>query len=191
MPRLMSVAMTADAVIERRKTDGLTLDRLREVLTYNPQTGRFRWTGAPTRTGRDRSRQAGREAGVVAPNGYVKICIDGVKYQAHRLAWLYAHGSWPDAEVDHINGDPGDNRLANLRDAGRSENAQNLRRAHADNSSGMLGVSRVNDSRFVANISRDGRKVHLGSFRTAEDAHRAYLRAKAELHPFGGLPCPD
>jgi hypothetical protein len=184
MARLMSVALTEQAVRDRRKIR-LTVERLRAVLEYNADTGEFRWTGAPTVTGRQRNN-AGRVAGTLCrQSGYIKVGVDGRRYQAHCLAWFYVHGQWPIAELDHRNGVRSDNRLANLRAATRPQNAQNLQRAHRDNGTGLLGVRQHSPTRFSATIMVAGKRRHLGSFRTAEGAHEAYMAAKAQLHPYG------
>ena len=164
----------------------LTADRLHEVLDYDAERGEFRWRESTTTTGRRRSR-SGRRAGWVEPSGYVRITIDGQAYLAHRLAWLYVKGSWPTGELDHRNGDPGDFRIANLREATRSENMQNLHGAHRDSRTGRLGVHyKRRCGLFAASIMVDGVTRHLGYFRTAEAAETEYLKAKTTLHPFGG-----
>ena len=131
---------------------GITADQLRALLHYDPDTGFFRW-----REGIDHWR-AGLPAGTLykqRPNGPKRVAIIigtaseekykviGVRrrvYKAHRLAWLYVYGEWPDGEVDHINGDPADNRIVNLRVATSAENCRN-RGLRADNTSGIKGVS--------------------------------------------------
>jgi hypothetical protein len=113
--------------------------------------------------------------------GYQLVCVDGHKYPAHRLAWLIAHGVWPDGQIDHINGNRADNRLENLRDVPRAINAQNQRRAPKNSASGFLGVSRHNN-RWRARITIDKRTVRLGTFDTPHQAYAAYLSAKRQLH---------
>jgi hypothetical protein len=104
----------------------LTADRLRELVHYDPTTGLFTWT-------KNRAYKAlgGTPAGYLNTNGYARITIDGISHAAHRLAWLYVHGRWPEATIDHINRIPHDNRLANLREASQSENNANSSRAIA------------------------------------------------------------
>jgi|SRR5262249_13953776 len=88
----------------------VTAERLREVLSYDPETGTFTWrvSGGGRRT----SGVAGHHDR--AWKGYVCIAVDGRKYRAQRLAFLYMTGDWPPAQIDHINGDTSDNRWANL-----------------------------------------------------------------------------
>lgn len=150
--------------------------RLRELLDYDAETGVFTW-----RESRGGS-QSGGAAGFMNPKGYVRICISGKRYAAHRLAWLYVNGEWPSGEVDHLNGVRNDNRIANLRDATTSINQQNQRQARTNNrSSGLLGVTRKR-SKWQAQIETNGRNVFLGCYSTKEDAHLAYLKAKRERH---------
>lgn len=151
---------------------------LREALDYDPATGVFRWRPGPRR------RRVGQIAGGVNTRlGYRQICIAGRCLYAHRLAWLHMTGEWPIGELDHINGDREDNRWANLRPATRSENEQNISRARSDSRSGLRGVV-ARGRRWTAQIELDGKRRHLGTFDTAEEASGAYRAAKQELHPF-------
>lgn len=148
----------------------LTQDRLKELLTYDCDTGEFYWSTTPRKGVR-----AGKLAGnVTADRNGVRIRIDRVEYKAHRLAWLYVHGGWPAGEIDHANGNPYDNRLINLRDASHTQNMGNAKRRE-DNSSGFKGVARsaAKQERWRAHF----RGEYLGSFDTQEDAHAAYAKA--------------
>lgn len=104
----------------------LTPERLRELLEYDPETGKFTWL-------RNRAFKAlgGTHAGYLNSNGYLRITVDDVSYAAHRLAWLYVHGRWPDKTIDHINRNKQDNRIANLRDVTHSEQNYNSSRSKA------------------------------------------------------------
>lgn len=157
----------------------LTADRLRELLHYDPETGLFANNG--TRHGVARGSPTGT---LDASNGYVKIGVCGRRYYAHRLAWFYVYGEWPENDIDHLNGVRSDNRIANLRAATRALNMQNLRRANENSSSGLLGVERIGNRGFwCARIGVFGKRVYLGCFNNPEDAHQAYLEAKRRLHP--------
>jgi HNH endonuclease len=105
---------------------------------------------------------------------------------AHRLAWLYVHGIWPERKIDHINGNPCDNRLVNLRDVSQAQNMQNYRKAKSGSALGIQGVTR-NGTGFMAQLTVNYKNVYLGTFRTSEAAHEAYLVAKRNLHPFSTL----
>jgi hypothetical protein len=154
----------------------ITAQRLREVLHYAPETGQF------TRRIDTPGCPAGAAAGSVNGGGYVLIKVDGVRYSAHRLAWLFVNGEWPRATVDHINGQRADNRIANLRDVSRGENSQNRRGPQSSSKTGLLGASR-NGRRFAARIKVNGRGQHLGQYDTPEEAHAAYVTAKRVIHP--------
>lgn len=104
---------------------------------------------------------------------------------AHRLAWLYVHGRWPDGLIDHKNGDRADNRFDNLRDVAHRVNMQNLRKAFVSSKTGLLGASPLKDGRFGAFIKRDGKSKNLGTFDTPELAHAAYVAAKRVIHHEG------
>ena len=108
--------------------------------------------------------KAGGKVGSDNGRGYLQGRIDGRFYMVHRLIWLYAHGEWPKGEIDHINGDRGDNRLDNLRVVSRSTNMRNKKK-HANNKSGICGVSwHKRDRNWCAFIDQDGKKVWLGSY---------------------------
>ncbi len=157
----------------------LTAARVREVLAYNAVAGSFTWVVA-TAHGRINNRIAGYKRS----NGYVRIKLDGKLYYAHRLAWLWTYGHWPLAEIDHINGDPSDNRIANLREATRAENCQNIT-TPKHGTSGLIGAHFDSQrSRWFSQISVGGKNNHLGYFNTAQEAHEAYKAAKRKLHAF-------
>lgn len=158
----------------------LTIDRLREVLSYDPGTGLFRWLIDTA------AHRLGKVAGCVSRStGYRLIRIDGAQFRAHRLAWFYVHGTWPTSELDHIDTDRTNNRIANLRPVSDAENAQNVRRPRAHNRSGLLGVHKTKTGSFAAEISADKRRLRLGFFETPEQAHRVYLAAKERMHITG------
>lgn len=164
--------------------DTLTQGRLKELLDYFPDTGLFKWKVFRGNTAKPKTI-----AGSIDSNGHGQIKVDGITYQAHRLAWLYVNGVWPSKEIDHRNGIRNDNHIANLREANHSENGQNQRKARTDNkSSGILGVTwHKRDKKWRAQIGIAGKKKWLGAFDTPEAAHSAYITAKRELHQFGTL----
>lgn len=155
----------------------LTAEILRELVSYDPDTGDFKWKISGGR------RKCGQKAGSNGhPHGYCQIGIDCTLYFAHRLAWLYVHGEWPRGEVDHIDGDTANNRIANLRDTSHAANMQNIRKANVNNSTGFLGTRRYKSGKFFAVITANGKRRFLGSFVTPQSAHEAYLTAKRMLH---------
>jgi len=156
-------------------TKTITQDRLKALVSYDPKTGIFRWNMARRRC------RPGDVTGCRMKQGYIAIRLDDVLYTAHRLAWLYVTGEWPKEQLDHINGDRSDNRIANLREATNAQNAQNRKRR--DNKTGFTGVNKENN-RWKAEIKVNYKKIRLGLFDTPEEAHAAYLKAKHGLHPF-------
>lgn len=152
----------------------LTAEALRSLVCYDPRSGQF------TRLLRANWCAAG---GWLDRNGHVRISIAGRAYAAHRIAWLYVHGRWPQGDIDHINGDRADNRIENLRDVCKAMNQQNQRKAHRTNATGLLGVTfNTARSKYQAQIGVSGRNKYLGLFDTATEAHQAYLAAKRALH---------
>lgn len=156
----------------------ITQARLKELFSYDPETGAF------TRLKRvATSTRIGEVAGCVnLANRYVYITISKRSYLAHRLAWLYMTGDWPAQQIDHLDGERANNRWSNLRQVTNKVNGQNQRRARVDNKScGLLGVRR-NHHRWQAGIQVDGKRINLGMFATPEEAHAAYVNAKRVLH---------
>jgi hypothetical protein len=158
-------------------TGRLTIERLKEVLSYDPLTGIFRWV-KPTSF----RVQVGDQAGALN-GGYVLITIDGETCGAHRLAVMYVTGILPGGKTDHRNGIRSDNRFMNLRPGTHEQNMQNEQGPRRNNGTGYLGVSQCKATgRFRAFISIKGKSRHLGRFDTAEEAYSAYLSAKREFH---------
>lgn len=156
----------------------LTVERLKELLSYDIGTGLFVW-----KSNRGRTAKSGWVAGSAhCYTGHIAIRIDGIHYKAHRLAWLYVNGKWPLGHIDHMDGNSANNRLNNLRENANSINSQNQRKPRADNTSGVLGVSHRN-GKWRAKIQVDKRQISLGSFSSKADAAAAYLSAKRLLHP--------
>lgn len=148
------------------------------LLAYDPVTGLFRHRV------NGHKRKAGDVVGRLDTKGYVRIRLLGYELKAHRLAWLLTYGVWPQAEIDHVNGCPSDNRITNLRDVSVAENGWNRFRAMCNNKTGLLGVSTAG-RKFHAQIGVSGKQHSLGFFDTAEEAHKAYLKAKSEVHSIG------
>jgi hypothetical protein len=155
----------------------LTRARLRELLHYDPETGEFRWLKRLCN-----SVRVGDVAG--CPNAFDRywcIRIHRRNYPAHQLAWLYMTGGWGRPTIDHRDGNPANNRWNNLRRATSSQNNANRRRPR-HNTSGFKGVSLYRRTgKWRACISRNGRLISLGAFRTAQAAHAAYEAAAHEL----------
>lgn len=148
----------------------LTAERLREVLIYEAGVFRWRCSRGP--------RRPGSVAGCANGEGYIVICIDGARHYAHRLAWLYVHGEWPEGEIDHRDRRKANNKIENLRDATRSENNANRAGQRANRLKGAVWHKKA--GRWMASIQVKGRSVYLGLHDTEEAAHAAYLAAAKE-----------
>jgi hypothetical protein len=159
------------------------MDILKDILDYDSATGVFRWKKTLSRR-----NVAGNVAGALS-HGYVAIQFDGIRYMAHRLAWLYENGEWPENDIDHVNSVRNDNRISNLRLATRGENLRNLS-TPSHNTSGVKGVSwhKARNS-WRATIKLNKRSMHLGNFETKEDAAKAY--ASAAVFLFGEFAKPS
>lgn len=157
----------------------LTHDLLKELLEYDSNTGWFTW-----RITRGSRAPAGGRAGSVSQRGYrwIYLAIDGARVgiREHRLAWFYTYGEWPGL-IDHINGDPSDNRIANLRIATNTQNNANAA-LQKRNTSGFKGVRRCKGcfNRWDAQICVGGRRIYLGAYGSPEEAHAAYVEAAKE-----------
>lgn len=156
----------------------ITQEKLKNFVSYDTETGDFTWIIARPH------RSIGSKAGCKTCYGYIAITIESTKYCAHRLAWLYTHGTHPIFEIDHINGNRTDNRIINLRDVTHKENMTNFRKAKKNNkSSGLLGSSwNARCSKWISQIRINGKIKHLGYFSAAEDAHQAYITEKRAMH---------
>lgn len=154
----------------------LTQERLKELLSYDAETGEFTWK---TKRGRTTN---GVSAGTIHSSGYMIIQLDKTKYGAHRLAWLYCYGETPSNMVDHINRVKLDNRIANLRLASESENQMNSKLSR-NNTSGYKGVSYNKKSKlWRVNIANKGRYIYIGQFKTPEEANIKAKQAREKLH---------
>jgi hypothetical protein len=159
----------------------LTQQRLKELFRYNPETGEF--TRLVHRSTNARKGDVIR--GCKTPYGYLVINVERKVVMAHRLAWLYVYGELPakGMDIDHINGDRADNRVANLRTATRSQNLSN-KRMDDRNTSGVTGVSWYKAyGKWNAQIHVQRKRINLGYFESLEDA--AAARRDAEVKYFG------
>lgn len=150
----------------------LTLERLRECLEYNPETGEFTWL--VTNSYR---RVAGKTAGKFNRDGYRLICLDKQSYMAHRLAWFYMTGAWPVEEIDHKNCNRSDNSFINLREAKSSQNKGNARTPKT-NTSGIKGVIWDRErKKWRAQLRTGNKMMVIGRFDDKALAAEAYKQA--------------
>lgn len=166
---------------EPRQNPPLTAERARELLAYDPLTGALTWRI------NSRTARRGTPAGVVRPRGTRQVQIDGHHYEVHRIIWLMQTGNWPDHLLDHRDTygpkcDEG-NKLENLRQATRADNAHNMS-LYSNNISGVAGVGwHKAGGCWTAAIKYHGKRIWLGRFRSFDDAVSA--RKAAEREYFG------
>jgi hypothetical protein len=155
------------------------LEDAKKVLDYNPETGVFVWK---VKMGR---QSAGALAGTVGHTPYIYIRVNRIPKLAHRVAFAWVHGRWPNGQIDHINGDKRDNRICNLREATSQQNMANSKR-RSDNTSGFKGVRKARlPGKWWAYIYMNGKDTYLGTYDTPELAHQAYVKAaKIEFGAF-------
>lgn len=165
------------------KKTNLSHDVLIDSLEYDSNTGYFYWK----RINSNRCKQ-GMLAGTETSIGYWQIYLCGKPFYAHRLAWFYIHKSWPNKDIDHIDGNRKNNSIVNLREANRSENMENQKTAQRRNKTGYLGVSFCKKrNKYVANITKNKKQLYIGEYKSPEDAHQAYLLKKRELHNYSTI----
>ena len=151
----------------------MNAELLRKILTYNEVTGIFTWNVKTSRRIR-----VGDTAGYRGE--YVFIRIHDELYRAHRLAWLYINGEWPSEDVDHIDKNPYNNAISNLREATDSQNLFNTS-IRSDNTSGVKGVSfSARDNVWRAYVNSGGKQKNLGCFKTKAEAVVARLLGEAQ-----------
>lgn len=156
-----------------------SIEYLKTQIEYDATLGIFRWV-----VNRGLGGSRGRVGGVVGcphGNGYWRIRLDGVGYFAHRLAYAFMTGEWPESDIDHIDGIKSNNRWENLRGATTSQNHANMR-IQPRSKSGFKGVSPNNGGpRWKAEITKNYKQFYLGTFDTAEEAHAAYCNAASDM----------
>jgi len=185
------------------KQADITPELCRQLLRYDPETGLTYWKqrgpelflgglgarSAEWRANNWNSRHSGKLTASWTRNGYKVLPVLGKIHAAHRVVWAIHYGVWPHGQIDHINGDPSDNRIINLRDVSAGENARN-KRVRSDSSSGVAGVERTPSKKnpWRAFISIKGRRAHLGVFSSLAEAKMARDNAKLAYgyHPNHG-----
>lgn len=156
-----------------------TQERLKQLLTYTPETGEFTWNN----TGSGRRY---KEAGSIKHDGYARITIDYIEYSSHHLAWLYMTGEFPQIDIDHIDRNKANNRWENLRLATKSQNQANWL-----NDRGITGYRGIQRSgrKWQAKIKVNGITICLGSFEDPTHAEQVYLEAREKY--FGEFNHPE
>jgi hypothetical protein len=160
--------------MEAKMTDA---QAIKAMFKYDAVTGNIYWVAV----GKGKIKK--KPAGTVTSTGYVGILIEGKRYLAHRIAWALAYGSWPEQQIDHINGIKTDNRIENLRLATNAQNGKNYG-ANKTNTSGIKGVSWCKQTqKWRAMIKVNGKSICKGRYIDKQDALMA--RHAAEIEYFG------
>ena len=155
----------------------LTVDLLKHLFDYDKETGNLIW-----KVKRAKNQAVGDIAGSFDTSvGYVRVGINGKKYYAHRIVFLYHKGYLPKT-IDHINGDKVDNRIENLRAVTASQNQHN-RKINSNSTSGYKGVSYyARTNKWCAKIRLESKRINLGYYKTPEEADAVVRKAREELH---------
>lgn len=152
----------------------VTQERLTELVKYDPETGLF------TRKVKRGPCRSGSVISSKRMDDYLRMCIDYKVYFAHRMAWLYMTGGHV-SMIDHKDGDASNNKWCNLREANPMQNQYNAKLSKR-NKSGCKGVRLIKDTgRWTAQIGIDGKRVHLGTFDSRENASKAYISKARSL----------
>lgn len=175
------------AATKRRKRRLITQRLLRELITYDPRTGLAVWKPrGPEFFSREadwlawNTKYAGKPAlhswhdAGDGGTGYYRGYIEGVRIYAHRAFYLLMTGEWPD-EIDHEDGDGLNNKWANISNGSHQQNMRNRRR-NCNNTTGIMGVTRVRERKYVAQVQIDGRMHYLGQFNNKFAAGEAYRK---------------
>ena len=166
----------------------ITQEYLKECLNYNEVDGSFVWKSRPLSHFNCSNsfkmwnkRFSGKESGHIKKScGYLVICINDFRHQAHRLAWLYFYGDEPSENMDHINHDRTDNRIVNLRIASHEVNGRNTSK-YKSNTSGVSGVHwKKNSKKWCARFRMHGKVTNVGLFDDIKEAEIAIKKARTE-----------
>jgi|TARA_R100000482_G_scaffold123244_1_gene72782 hypothetical protein len=196
--------MSALLVKDKEITMELTAEIVRELLYYNPNTGKLFWKERSLKyfkserfARRWNTRYAGKEAFITKEKDYSskhgrirrKVgTIFEIKYYAHRIIWLHYYGCWPKDQIDHINHDATDNRIINLREVSGFENQKN-RTLQKNSTTGYTGVTwHKTNKKYTARIKVNNKDIHLGSYDNLEEAIKARELANINynFHPNHG-----
>lgn len=166
------------AEIDRERELGISWESVKKQLHYDPLTGIFM-----------RLNESNQYvvAGSFNQKGRNRIEVCGKRFLASRLAWFIYYGEWPEDTVDHINGNPSDDRIDNLRLATNSEQQWNTG-VRRNNTSGAKGVSfnkRRNEaglSPWEVYITVFYKRIHIGFFDDFDCAVEARRKASMTYH---------
>jgi hypothetical protein len=153
----------------------IDLTQIHKYFFY--ENGKLFWKCKKAHT----THKIGDEAGSTNIRGYKSVCINRKHYRIHKIIWFIHHGDWPET-IDHIDGNPSNNRIENLRKVSQAQNSMN-RKIAKNNKSGITGVYFCSTwKRWKAEIKFNTKKLNLGSFNSFEDAANARLTAEKKYH---------
>ena len=150
-------------------------DLVKQSFDYDPVTGDVSWKIGNKRV------KAGHVLRTMDDLGYYKVYLNKKRIQVHRLAWFLHYGYWAGI-IDHINRCKTDNRINNLREVSRRENAENKDLKRSDSKQKYTGIEELPSGKFRARIVVQGKRKSLGTYKTAEEAHEAFINAKQTFH---------
>lgn len=156
-----------------------TLERVKELMTFDPCSGRFSW--AINGRGKIKGAVAGSLRKNPSGKAYRQIGFDKGSHFEHRLVWLWVYGCWPEKDIDHIDGDPLNNRPSNLRLATPIQNLANVGLIKR-NKHGLKGVTLKFGKYWIAKHSINGKSHHIGSYKTKEEAAANYDAFVLSVH---------
>lgn len=169
--------MTTNIISNVPESDRPTIDDLRRLFKYNSKTGELFWLKP-----RAKRLKPGDRAGSYAEKGYRQVEIYGRGYREHHVCFAIFHGRWPANQIDHKNGVVDDNRICNLRECTRNENAKN-RRINRNSASGYKGVSFHKASgKWAARVQVNNCRIQIGLFSSPELAYAAYKKEAKKCH---------
>lgn len=148
-----------------------------EYLEYSPDTGKLYWIKKA-----NKNTILGTEAGSNCENRRIHLRLKKKQYFAHHVAWFLYFGYWPTDTIDHINGNPLDNRIENLRIVNHKINMQNRRCLSARNCSGFSGVFKMKNGKYKASISINNTTKYLGHYDNFEEACETVRQARRKLY---------
>jgi hypothetical protein len=161
----------------------ITQDYVKSRLDYDPKTGLFLWKYCAGLSKTFITRYIGGRAGYYRKiNSYLVIRLNKANFLGHRLAWLFVYGEFPESNIDHIDGDPTNNRIANLRLATQSQNLMNSN-LRSDNTTGIKGTTKSKASgKFLVSIKVKNQTYRLGVFNNFVDAAEARRLGEIKYH---------
>lgn len=142
----------------------LTAESVKDIFTYDSEEGILRWkvNGMKVR--------AGQPVGSPDKVGRLRTTYNYKNYLVYHLIWLFVYGRLPEKEIDHIDRNPGNNKLANLRECSHAENLRNAG-ARTNNKTGHVGIFwDERRGKYLANLMKDGVTHHIGRYHTLEEA---------------------